>query len=472
MNKISTGYRPRPLQAGIHRRLQRFSVLVCHRRFGKTVLCVNELIDHAVRSTRQRPRFAYIAPLYRQAKQVAWDYLKHYTDAIPDRKVNETELRVDLPNGARIQLYGADNPDSLRGIYLDGVVLDEYAQMSPHLWGEVIRPALADRKGWAVFIGTPQGHNEFWRKYRAACADEGWYAALFAASETGILPEAELDAARRDMTPEQYEQEFECSFEAAIRGAYYGKAMAEAQRTGRIRAVAHDPALPVDTAWDLGVGDPTAIWFVQLAGPEIHLLDYYEAAGEGLDHYARMLQSRAAKRGYVYGSHYAPHDALAREIGTGRTREEQARRLGLRLTVVPRHGIEDGINAVRSILPRCWFDADRAEPGIECLRQYRATGRRRHRHARRHGRCTTSTATGRTPSATSRWATATRLSGTGWRAWPTAGGTVRAAPGTITCGRATWSRSATTSSVLRYAASPLLRMRGAGNDRKRPPHPE
>lgn len=370
--KISTGYRPRPLQADIHRRLKRFSVLVCHRRFGKTVLCVNELIDHAIRARRQRPRYAYIAPLYRQAKQVAWDYLKHYTSVVPNRTASETELRVDFPNGARIQLYGADNPDSLRGIYLDGVVLDEYAQMSPHLWGEVIRPALADRNGWAIFIGTPKGHNEFWRKYRAACADEAWYAALFAASDTDILPPAELDAARRDMTPEEYDQEFECSFEAAIRGAYYGRAMAEAQRTGRIRAVRHDPNLPVETAWDLGIGDPTAIWFAQLAGPEIHLLDYYEATGEGLDHYARLLQARAAARGYVYGHHYAPQDALARELGTGRTREEQARRLGLKLSIVPRHGIEDGINAVRAILPRCWFDLERSEPGIECLRQYRA----------------------------------------------------------------------------------------------------
>ena len=370
--RASTGYRPRPLQADIHRRLKRFNVLVCHRRFGKTVLCVNELIDHAIRARRPRPRFAYIAPLYRQAKQVAWDYLKHYSRAVPGRKASETELRVDFPNGARIQLYGADNPDSLRGIYLDGVVLDEYAQMSPHLWGEVIRPALADREGWAIFIGTPKGHNAFWRTYRAASADPGWYAALFRASETDILPRAELDAARRDMTPEEYDQEFECSFEAAIRGAYYGRAMAEAQRAGRIRGVPHDPALPVDTAWDLGVGDPTAIWFAQLAGPEIHLVDYYEAAGEGLDHYARMLQSRAAERGYVYGSHYAPHDALARELGTGRTREEQARRLGLRLSIVPRNGLDDGINAVRAILPRCWFDVARTEPGIECLRQYRA----------------------------------------------------------------------------------------------------
>ena len=370
--RISTGYRPRPLQADIHRRLKRFNVLVCHRRFGKTVLCVNELIDHAIRARRPRPRYAYIAPLYRQAKQVAWDYLKHYTGAVPGRRASETELRVDLPNGARIQLHGADNPDSLRGIYLDGVVLDEYAQMSPHLWGEVIRPALADREGWAIFIGTPKGHDEFWRKYRAAAADESWYAALFAASATGVLKPEELEAARRDMTPGEYDQEFECSFEAAIRGAYYGGAMAEAQRSGRIRPVPHDPALPVDTAWDLGIGDPTAIWFAQLAGSEIHLLDYYEAAGEGLAHYAGMLQARAAERGYVYGSHYAPRDALARELGSGRSREEQARRLGVALTVVPRHRLDDGINAVRAILPRCWFDSDRAEPGIECLRQYRA----------------------------------------------------------------------------------------------------
>ena len=370
--RISTGYRPRPLQADIHRRLERFSVLVCHRRFGKTVLCVNELIDHAIRARRPRPRFAYIAPFYRQAKRVAWDYLKHYSRAVPGRKVSETELRVDFPNGARIQLYGADNPDSLRGIYLDGAVLDEYAQMNPDLWGEVIRPALADREGWAIFIGTPKGHDAFWRLYGAARDDRAWYAALFPASETGVLPPQELAAARRDMTQEEYAQEFECSFEAAIKGAYYGRAMADAHRSGRIRAVPHDPALPVDTAWDLGIGDPTAIWFAQLAGPEIHLLDYYEAAGEGLDHYAALLQARAAERGYVYGRHYAPPDALARELGTGRTREEQARRLGIRLTVVPRHRIDDGINAVRAILPRCWFDADRAGDGIECLRQYRA----------------------------------------------------------------------------------------------------
>ena len=372
IRKISTGYRPRPLQADIHRRLKRFSVLVCHRRFGKTVLCVNELIDRALRAARPRPRYAYIAPLYRQAKQVAWDYLKAYTAPVPERTVNESEMRIDLPNGARIQLHGADNPDALRGIYLDGAVLDEYAQMSPALWGEVIRPALADRRGWAIFIGTPKGHNAFWRRFEEAKADRAWYAGLFRASRTGVLDEDELEAARRDMSPEEYAQEFECSFEAAIRGAYYGRLMAEAQRSGRLRPITPDPALPVDTAWDLGIGDPTSVWFVQRAGPELRLLDYYEADGEGLAHYARLLQDKAARRGFVYGRHFAPHDVLARELGSGRTREEQARRLGIRFRVVPRHRVDDGINAVRAVLPRCWFDTERAARGIECLRQYRA----------------------------------------------------------------------------------------------------
>ena len=372
IHKVSTGYRPRPLQAEIHRRLQRFSVLVCHRRFGKTVLCVNELIDRALRATVTRPRYAYIAPFYRQAKQVAWDYLKAYTAPVPERTLNETELRIDLPNGARIQLHGADNPDALRGIYLDGAVLDEYAQMSPTLWGEVIRPALADRSGWAIFIGTPKGHNAFWRRFEEARADPAWYAGLFRASQTGVLAPAELAAARRDMSPEEYAQEFECSFEAAIRGAYYGRLMADAQRSGRLRPIVPDPVLPVDTAWDLGIGDPTAIWFVQRAGPEIRLLDYYEADGEGLAHYARLLQDKAARRGFVYGRHFAPQDVLARELGSGRTREEQARRLGIRFSVVARHRVDDGINAVRAVLPRCWFDSERAQRGIECLRRYRA----------------------------------------------------------------------------------------------------
>ena len=370
VQRISTGYRPRPLQAEIHRNLKRFNVLVCHRRFGKTVLCINELLDRALSNPSARPRYAYVAPLYRQAKQVAWDYLKHYAVNLPHEK-HEGELRLDFPTAAggaaRIQLLGADNPDSLRGIYLDGVVLDEYAQMPPRIWGQVVRPALADREGWAIFIGTPNGRNGLYDIYRHATQADGWYATVFRASDTGIVPANELAAARRDMSEEEYAQEFECSFDAAIVGSYYAAAIAEAERDGRVGNVPWDPAVSVDTAWDLGIGDSTVIWFLQQVGKEIHWIDYYECAGVGLDHYAKVVRDKP----YVYGDHIAPHDARARELGTGRTRLETLARLGIKMRVVPRQSVDDGINAVRNLLPRSWFDASRCEGGLDALRQYR-----------------------------------------------------------------------------------------------------
>lgn len=370
--RVSTGYVPRPFQDQLHRRMRRFNVLVCHRRFGKTVLAVNELIDRVLRCPRAAPRVAYLAPLRKQAKQVAWDYVKRYTAAIPDRAINEAELRIDLPGDRRLFVEGADNPDALRGIYLDAVVLDEFGQMSPAVWREVIRPALADRGGAAIFIGTPKGRNEFHKLYQfARTAMEGgdldWFAALHPASTTGVIAEGELAAARRDMDEAEYAQEFECSFEAAIVGAYYGKLIAAAEAESRIGQVPWDPALPVHTAWDLGIGDSTAIWFVQLVGREVRLIDYYEASGVGLDHYARHLGAKP----YVYGDHLVPHDAEARELGTGKTRVETLGSLGIRTRLVARHDLEDGINAVRTLLPRAWIDATRCARGLETLRHYR-----------------------------------------------------------------------------------------------------
>ena len=373
---IETGYAPRDLQAEIHRSLERFNVLVCHRRFGKTVLCINELIDQCLRCERPMPRFGYIAPFFKQAKQVAFDYLRGFTKDIPGVKVNQSELRVDLPGDRRIQLYGADNPDALRGIYLDGVVLDEYAQMSPRLWGEVIRPILADREGWAIFIGTPMGHNEFFGIYDRAKDRPNWFRAMYKASETGVLSMAELTDMKGNMTADEYDQELECSFTAAIRGAYYGHLMAEADGAGRIGSVPYDPEFFVDTCWDLGIGDPTAIWFTQRVGAEIHVIDYYEATGEGLKHYADLLDewgkpvSRGGK-GYLYGEHVAPHDIEARQLGTGEVLKQTASKLGIKFQVAPMHRIEDGIQAVRNLIPKCWFDSLRCHRGIEALRQYR-----------------------------------------------------------------------------------------------------
>lgn len=332
-------------------------------------MCVNSLVDAALRCRREAGRYAYVAPLYNQAKDVAWEYLKRYALPVDGTTAHESELRVDFPNGARVRLYGGDNPDRLRGIYLDGVVLDEPAQMDPRLWPEVIRPSLADRGGWAIFIGTPMGRNDFAKLYEAARTDDAWYTAILKASETGTVSEEELTAARAVMTADQYAQEFECSFDAAVPGAYYAALITAAEEAKRIGRVPYDPAISVTTAWDLGVGDDTAIWFCQQVGREIHVIDYYEARGQGLDHFAKLL----AAKPYAYARHILPHDAEARELGTGKTRIETLRSLGVgNLTTLAALAVDDGINAVRLILPRCWIDAEKCANGIEAMRQYRS----------------------------------------------------------------------------------------------------
>ena len=364
--RVSTGYKPRPLQKAIHKSLKRWNVLVCHRRFGKSVMSINQLIHSALSFKGKNGRFAYLAPTYTQGKTIAWDYLKEFSQPVPGTKANESELRVDFPNGSRVRIFGCDRPDALRGIYLDGVVLDEYAQMPANLFGEVVRPSLSDRKGYAIWIGTPQGKNAFYDLYRQADGRSEWFTAMYKASDTGILDKDELKDAQSIMTDDEYEQEYECSWQASIKGAYYAKWMNEADKEGRITSVPYDPALAVHTAWDLGVGDATAIWFFQAYGRELRIIDYYEASGEGLPYYAKILQ----ERGYVYGDHFAPHDIAVRELGSGRSRKEIALNLGIRFQVVAKQSIDDGIEAVRSVLPRCYFDSEKARQGIDSLIHY------------------------------------------------------------------------------------------------------
>ena len=365
--EVTIPYTPRPLQLDIHKDETRFKIAVCHRRFGKTVLAVNELIKSAMTCELERPRFAYVAPSYRMAKNIAWDYLKHFSRPIPGVQFNESELRADYPNGARIQLAGAENPDSLRGAYWDGVILDEFSMMAPRMWSEIIRPALADRKGWAFFIGTPLGKNHFFSMYEAAGSLEGWSRHFLPASQTGYVDKEELEAARREMDPDEYAQEFECSFSAAIKGAFYADLINEAEEKKRILPIDHDRYVNVDTAWDLGIGDSTAIWFVQRVGKEHHVIDYYEASGVGLDHYAKVLDSKP----YKYGKHYFPHDVAAKELGTGRSRASVLRDLGINVDMAPKVPVEDGIVASRKVLQSAWFDEERTKQGLEALRQYR-----------------------------------------------------------------------------------------------------
>ena len=285
MNTITIPYKPRELQQQIHKDLKRFNVLVCHRRFGKTVLTVNELIKKCLQCTLPRPRFYYIAPTYSMAKRIAWDYLKYYTSVLPNMDYHETELRAELPNGGRIQLLGCERPQTLKGLYIDGVVLDEVAQMPPKMWTEVIRPALSDREGFMIAIGTPQGHNSFFDLYNHGLHNDKWYATKFKASETKVVKEEELAEAKSLMPPEIYEAEYECSFESSAIGAIYS---------------------------------------------------------QGLN-----------------------------EIGTGKSRVEIAQSLGLSTSIVPKMPVDDGINAVRMTLSRCYFDFEKTKEGLDALRQYK-----------------------------------------------------------------------------------------------------
>jgi phage terminase large subunit len=300
---------------------------------------------------------------------VAWDYLKRHTLGIAkDKKVSESELSVELVNGARIRLYGADNPHALRGLYLDSVVMDEFADMRPSVWGEIIRPMLADRRGWATFIGTPRGRNSFWAIHDHAERSPDWFSLVLKASETELIAPDELEDARRTMSEDQFEQEFGCSFDAAIQGAFYGREMREAEAQGRIREVRVESTVPVHTAWDLGYSDDTAIWFYQIVAGEVRLIDYYASCGEGVGHYCQLIQSKP----YQYGNHWVPHDAVpATFAANGRSIIQQMHAHGVKARVAPNLGVQDGIQAVRLMLPRCWFDAEKCAEGIEALKQYR-----------------------------------------------------------------------------------------------------
>lgn len=361
-------YRPRQLVKDFHNRTERYAVIVAHRRFGKTVAAINDLIKDALTIPRKNVRCAYIAPYYRQAKAIAWDYLLEYTKTIDGAVANASELRVDLPNGARVRLFGADNYDAMRGLMFDSVVLDEPADFPANAWPTVIRPALADRKGRATFIGTPKGKNEFWEIYENAKRKDNWFSCLYSADKTGILDDEELAEARDTMGEDRYAQEFLCSFDAAIQGAYYAVEMKKAKEENRVTRVPYDPAASVITSWDLGIGDSTAIWFGQFVGQEVRLINYYENSGVGLDHYAKVL----GDMGYHYESHILPHDVRVKELGSGKSRLETLEQLGIHnIAIAPRLNVDDGIQAVRSMLNRCWFDEENCGRGVEALLQYR-----------------------------------------------------------------------------------------------------
>ena len=368
MAKVTIPYRPRDWQQTEHNNLARFTVLVLHRRAGKTHFAVNQLIKEAFNTSKKRPQVAYIAPTYRQAKQVSWDIFKQMLAGVPKVKFNESELRIDLPNGGRILVLGAETPDSLRGLYLDYAVLDEVADMPANLWTAVIRPALADRVGGALFIGTPKGKNFFHELYLRGKFEKEWRSTLLTWKETGALTDEEVASLRKELSPEEFDQELECSFTAAIRGAYFGKNMAKAESSGRICDVSYNPDYPVIASWDIGF-DGTAIWYAQSILNDINFIDFDVFEDEDIPAVLKVVKNKP----YVYDYQILPHDAQHRSKHDKRkTIRSQIETMGLKCIVAEKIDLANGINEARRLIDRARFNMDKCSKGLESLRQYRA----------------------------------------------------------------------------------------------------
>lgn len=350
------------------------AVVVWHRRSGKDKSLINLV---AKKMFERVGSYYYFFPTYKQGKKILWNGMDRdgfkFTDHFPKelrKRTDNTEMLIEMKNGSLLQVIGTDNMDSIVGTNPVGCVFSEYALQDPAAW-DFIRPILAENGGWAIFNYTPRGHNHGKDLFDMAEKSPNWFCQRLTVDDTNVISKEVLEQEREEMLQRTgndalYMQEYYCSFEAPVEGAYYGSALVAAEEEGRITTVPYDPMLPVNTYWDLGVGDSTAIWFSQTVGNELRLIDYFEDSGEGLTHYIKKLQQKP----YVYGDHYAPHDIEVRELTTGKTRLETAQSLGMHFRVIPRTGLEDGIEAARNILPRCWFDKDKCERGIAALRSY------------------------------------------------------------------------------------------------------
>lgn len=363
--KIKLSYAPRKWAIPFHENRKRWMVLVVHRRAGKTTAALNFMQLSALKNPNSR--YAYIAPTYKQAKNVAWDILKRSSASIPGIEHMESELSVRYPNGSRITLYGADAPDRLRGMGLWGVVFDEYSQQPSKIFSEIIRPTLSDHNGYAIWIGTPKGRNEFYRMYEQAKTDPERFALLLTVDDTNVIPRDEIESARRTMSPDEFSQEWYCSFDAAIKGAYYAEELRLAREQGRIGIVPHILDRKVFTVWDLGVGQALAVGFYQKIGSEMRMIDYWAGKDdEGMIQAITLIH----RKPYIYEKHFAPHDIAVRETTSGVSRFETARKLGISFTLIPNLPVSDGIHAGSMLFSRLLIDEAQCRPWLDAIGQY------------------------------------------------------------------------------------------------------
>lgn len=346
-------------------------VKIWHRRAGKDKDDWNAMLEAADCEIGQ---YYYIFPTYSQGKKAIWEGRDKegvaFLDHIPNDRLlvkNNSELKIVFRNGSLIRIVGSDNIDALMGTSPRGVVFSEYSLQNPQAW-DYIRPILVENGGWARFNFTPRGKNHAYDLYLQAKENPDWVVSILSVEDTGFITPEDIEKERESgMSEDLIQQEFYCSFTRGQEGSWYGKYLASLDSDGRITNVPYDPYAVVDTFWDLGVGDSTSIVFAQRVGKEIHIIDHYEMHGEGLDHYAKILQEKP----YRYGTHWAPHDIKVRELCAGaRTRLEIARDLGINFSIVPNLSIYEGIELTRSLFHRMWFDEKKCKYLVKCLLNY------------------------------------------------------------------------------------------------------
>lgn len=369
-------WRPRRYQLKLWRYLEKGgkrAIAVWHRRAGKDSLSLNWT---AVAAFQRIGVYWHMLPLQTQARKVVWDAIDKKGRRVIDqvfppalrKHINAQEMKIELINGSVWQCVGSDNYNALVGSNPVGVVFSEYSLSNPASW-DFIRPILAENDGWALFIYTPRGRNHGLTLFETAKQNPLWFVQKLSVEQTKAIPLSAVEEERKaGMDENTLQQEFFCSFDASVKGNYYADYLNALDNDGFIGDIPHDPSLPVFTAWDLGIGDATAIWFYQKKAETVHLIDYYEASGVGLEHYVKILKEKP----YTYtNDNIFPHDIRVHELSSGKSRLDLLNALGIRGRVLPRCGIDAGIQAVRLLLPRCRFNAKKCTKGLEALYQYR-----------------------------------------------------------------------------------------------------
>lgn len=364
-------YEPREQFIPFHNRKARWATLNTHRRAGKTVGLVNDLVFGALECQLHKPQLAYIGPTYAQAKRVAWTYLKDYAEPYMSRPPQEAELKVTLHGDRTIYVLGADNADSLRGMYLDGGVGDEYALFRPSVFSQVIRPTLSDRHGWFVFASTPRGKNLFYDVCRESARSDDWYHLELRADTSGIISSEELAELRKDMDPEEFAQEYLCSFDSALKGAIYAEEINQLFLEKRFCPNIFDRHLPTNVVFDLGFTDATVATYWQEGPNGINVVNVEATQGKDILHHIEHIHQFSANA--ELGTVWLPHDARAKNLQTGRSIVEQFLKNDLRPNVVPMHKVRDRLAATRQVFPRIRLEStnEGCQDMLEALKGYR-----------------------------------------------------------------------------------------------------